>query len=219
MSGTATYSAWKAHSAPPTATRSPTPEPRVARVAPLHDPGGAVAQRAGNLEAVADFLHCGAPAERAGRVEHLAHLVRARARLLQQVHARLLDLHFLGADADDRVSEPHEDAAGRGGGRRDVLQLQSAVLVLGDLFQVSFLRHLIRCRSGDRSGSVVRERPPARSRSRRCAARRRRAARAAGRPQQARDGGGKRVDVPRRNQPAVASAESRSAGCRRRELR
>ncbi len=117
-------------------------ETRVARVDRLDDARGAIAERAGNLQTVTDFLDRRAPAERFGRVEYLPHLVRARARLLQQVHARLLDFHLLRADTDDGVGEAHQDAARWGSGERHVLQLEPAVLVLGNLLQMSSPRIL-----------------------------------------------------------------------------
>jgi hypothetical protein len=53
---------------------------------------------------------------------------------LQEAHPSLLDLHLLGADADDRVGEAHQNAAGRRRGPGHVLQFESSVLVLSKLF-------------------------------------------------------------------------------------
>ena len=101
------------------------------------DTGRAVTQRAGDLEPIAHFFHGRTPTQSAGGVQDFADLVWARSRLLQQVHARLLDFHFLRADADDGVGEAHQNAPRRSRGQGNILQFEAAVLILGNLLQSS----------------------------------------------------------------------------------
>ena len=86
------------------------------------------------MEPVADFLQRRLPAQCPGGVEDFADLIRAGLGFLEQIHPRLLDLHFFGADADDRMSDAHEQSPRRRRGPGHLLQFEPAVLILGDLF-------------------------------------------------------------------------------------
>src|SRR5439155_3426446 len=104
-----------------------------------HHAGRAVPKRGGCFEPVADFFQRGFPAEITRRLEYLADLVRTRTGLLQKVQPGLLDLHFFGADTDHRMGRTNEHAARRWGWKRNILQLEAAVLVLRDLFHDAWL--------------------------------------------------------------------------------
>ena len=83
-------------------------------------------------------------------VEQLAHLVRPSARLADQRHPCLADLHHLGAGRDEGEQRAHEDAAGLARRRGDVEhgELPGAV-VLRDLLHQTFP---FRCRRRRRCG-------------------------------------------------------------------
>ena len=98
------------------------------------DPGGAIAKRARRFKPVANFVQGAPPAHVSGDFHDFAHLVWTRFGLLEQVHARLLHLHLFRAGADHRVRDAHENASGRGRRLRHLLQLDPAILILGDLF-------------------------------------------------------------------------------------
>ena len=107
----------------------------VALVHRLDNPGRAVAERRRRREAVAHLFVGGLPADVSCGIDHLAHLVGPGLGFLEQVHLGLLDLHFLGADRDDRVRRAHQHPSRWRDGPRYLLQFQPAVLILGNLFQ------------------------------------------------------------------------------------
>ena len=109
------------------------PKSAVCRIDLRHDTRGAVAQWGRRFKPVAHLLERGAPAQIAGGIQNSSHLVGTRPDFLQQVHFGLLDLHFLGADADDRVGRAHQDTAWRRDRPGHLLQLEAAVLILRDL--------------------------------------------------------------------------------------
>src|SRR5260221_231399 len=78
-----------------------------------------------------------APAEGLGGGQNFANLIRTGARFLHEIHARLLDLHFFGAGADEGMGGADQDSARRSDGHRHLLQFQSAILVLRDLFHAN----------------------------------------------------------------------------------
>src|SRR5204863_7752302 len=112
------------------------PKTSVRRIDRDDHPRGAVTERRRSFQPVAHLFQGRAPAQTAGGVQDFSNLIGTGARLLEQTHAGLLDLHFLGADADDRMGRAHEHAPGGRGWLRHLLQLEPAVLVLCDLLHV-----------------------------------------------------------------------------------
>ena len=111
----------------------------ICRIDLLDNSGGAISERRGTFQSVSNFFQRGAPAERSGRIKDFAYLIRPSACFLQQVHFGLLDFHFLGANADHRVSGADENTARWRSGTRHLLHLHSAILILSDLFHALLL--------------------------------------------------------------------------------
>src|SRR5207248_8957461 len=106
----------------------------IRRIDLLDNSGGAISERCGTFQSVSNLFQRGMPAERSGRIEDFAYLIRPSACLLQQVHFGLLDFHFLRPNADHRVTGADEDTTGWRSGTRNLLHLHSAILILSDLF-------------------------------------------------------------------------------------
>ena len=85
-----------------------------------HDAAQRVAEWGVAVQPVHRLLVGGDGALLGHRVEQLAHLIRPGARLADQGHLRLADLHHLGAGRDQRVQRPDQNTARLARGHRHV---------------------------------------------------------------------------------------------------
>src|SRR5207249_5976259 len=105
-----------------------------------HGAGAAIAQRGRCLEALLHLAERGHQALLLQRVEYLPHLVGALAGLVHQAHARLGDLHLLGAHAHEREVGADQDFARAHMGQRYLAHVARTVpQVLADLLHGRFV--------------------------------------------------------------------------------
>jgi len=118
-----------------TRTSNPISHPYVGYTFPnaYYPACAAVTQCQRLVQTAANRLHGREQAVAADLADDFPNQVGSRLGFLKQIHPRLLDLHPLGANADDGMRRADEHSTGRRAGHGPVLKFEAPVLILRDL--------------------------------------------------------------------------------------